>query len=521
MSDHGRFTLGKPAIGGDKVTSDRRARTPLQRQLLHPLLLVLGVGFLLASITNAVLAVRNARAVEGLRLKQLSSSLLKASFPLTANVLRQLEELTSARFLHEKLGSADRVPMYRSEDLTTEMINAVEHVWPRDTTLESKTITDSIPPVRFKSVEDGARTLLSAAIPFPESARGDPASRLVILMPSESWRTLWLRTALPPLAAGALAGLVSLLIVAWLSRRFTDPLLEVATRTTAIAQGELIPLTVPERDDEVRDLILAINLMVRELGQLHQSIRHGEQLRTLGQLGAGFAHQLRNAALGARMALEFSDRDTTGGRDEESLRIAMAQLQRMELYLDRFLKLSQPRGLGEQAAVSGYVATERQSIRLDGLVESVLQLIEPMARHAHVAISQEPSPAMETELSGDVVALEQMLSNLVVNALEAAASGIGRPDAENAPRLSPAVIVKASAKATRISIEVWDTGAGPPEGVAQTLFQPFVTTRPEGCGLGLTVAREIAVAHGGDITWRREKANGAAPWTVFQVTLAK
>jgi signal transduction histidine kinase len=321
--------------------------------------------------------------------------------------------------------------------------------------------------------------------------------------------------------AGALAGLVSLLIVAWLSRRFTDPLLEVATRTTAIAQGELIPLTVPERDDEVRDLILAINLMVRELGQLHQSIRHGEQLRTLGQLGAGFAHQLRNAALGARMALEFSDRDTTGGRDEESLRIAMAQLQRMELYLDRFLKLSQPRGLGEQAAVSGYVATERQSIRLDGLVESVLQLIEPMARHAHVAISQEPSPAMETELSGDVVALEQMLSNLVVNALEAAASGIGSLDAGNVPRPSPAVIVKASAMATRISIEVWDTGPGPPEGVAQTLFQPFVTTRPEGCGLGLTVAREIAVAHGGDITWRREKANGAAPWTVFQVTLAK
>src|SRR5262249_31585382 len=63
-------------------------------------------------------------------------------------------------------------------------------------------------------------------------------------------------------------------------------------------------------------------------------------------------------------------------------------------------------------------------------------------------------------------------------------------------------------------LEVWDTGPGPAPEVAERLFEPFVTGKPEGVGLGLAVARQVAEAHGGAITWTREGGR-----TCFRVEL--
>ena len=112
-------------------------------------------------------------------------------------------------------------------------------------------------------------------------------------------------------------------------------------------------------------------------------------------------------------------------------------------------------------------------------------------------------------MAGNAERLGQTMINLLVNAIEAAAQGelrrgVQRPRADRIERKSP----------DRVALSVADTGSGPADDVQQTLFDPFVTGKPDGVGLGLSVAREIVEQHGGRISWHR-----ADDMTYFTVEL--
>src|SRR5690606_36059303 len=77
-----------------------------------------------------------------------------------------------------------------------------------------------------------------------------------------------------------------------------------------------------------------------------------------------------------------------------------------------------------------------------------------------------------------------------------------------------AIAIRSDPASQHVVIEVSDTGPGLPQEVPLPLFEPFVTTRPEGVGLGLAVAKEVMVAHGGSIDWRRENQH-----TIFALQL--
>jgi signal transduction histidine kinase len=99
-------------------------------------------------------------------------------------------------------------------------------------------------------------------------------------------------------------------------------------------------------------------------------------------------------------------------------------------------------------------------------------------------------------LDGDPEALRQLVTNLVLNAVDAAVADQSIP-----PRVLVDV-VRNSAQSG--SLRVRDTGQGPPSSVRDQLFHSFVTTKPDGFGLGLFVAHQIAERHAGRLHWQRE-----------------
>jgi signal transduction histidine kinase len=169
----------------------------------------------------------------------------------------------------------------------------------------------------------------------------------------------------------------------------------------------------------------------------------------------------------------------------------------MESQLQRFLRVGKP----QQEIV-------KRDVDLGDLIDELLPLVRPAASHAGVALDCRVK-AGNICVSGDEEALSQVLLNLLLNAIEAAQqNGVQRQEQRR-------VCIEVGTTAGRgAEIVISDSGAGPAESVASSLFEPFVSDKAEGAGLGLAVAKEVVAAHGGSIIWKRE--NGM---TRFRVSL--
>lgn len=445
-------------------------RWPIQIQLLLPTLSVVVLAIALASATAAYFGARRAASQEEENLHRVVATLTEATFPLTERVLQQSRGLSGAEFfLLDDNGriQAGTLALGKKERDTLCLM-------PTDMRLERLTAS---PKVTL-----AARSYRGRRVPVARSRFAADAGSLVVLYPEEMGSEAVRQVVIPAAIAGAVAAAAAVLVTTMLARRFVRPIRRLGDQTAVLAGGDFQPVAVPPRDDEIRDLAISINQMAAKLGQYETEVRRNERLRTLGQLGAGMAHQLRNSATGARMAIELHERVCPQAADRESLQVALRQLSLMESYLQRFLKLGRGR------------PTPQERVDLESLVTDVLELIQPACDHGKIRLAflRSPEPLV---VWGDAESLRELLTNLVLNGVEAA---------QRRGETSPQVIVELSARGIDWAmLRVKDSGAGPTEDASRRLFEPFVSDKPEGTGLGLYVARQIAEAHQGTIGWQR------------------
>ena len=148
---------------------------------------------------------------------------------------------------------------------------------------------------------------------------------------------------------------------------------------------------------------------------------------------------------------------------------------------------------------------DRRQIDVHGVVRESLALVahDARARHVEVAADLPEGPCF---VAGDHVLLQQVLVNLMMNAMDAMGGA-----ARDRRRLTVATQMKHD----RVAIAVRDTGSGLPAEIDGRLFEPFVTTKANGLGIGLTIVRTIVETHGG----RLEATNNPGGGATFTVTL--
>jgi signal transduction histidine kinase len=268
----------------------------------------------------------------------------------------------------------------------------------------------------------------------------------------------------------------------------------------AVGRGETGQQVPPAGGDELGELTEALNKMVLDLhamrarnaqataerDRLAHELRHTDRLATIGALMARLAHELGTPlnVVAARSKL-IARRQVEGEAVIENARVAAEQTDRIAAVVRRFLDFS--RGAREPA----------QAFTVPILLEHVQTLLGGLAneRDVELVIASDPPSA---ELVGDPLVVQQALTNLVSNAIDAA------------PPRSPVVVDVGEAfesppagrgrgPGRYVRITVSDRGAGIDPVVLPHLFEPFFTTKPRGTGtgLGLSIASGIAHDHGG------------------------
>lgn len=449
-------------------------RWPIRHQILLPFVGVVLLSVAALTLVAAWLAARRSEQQTLARLQDTLETLERANFPLNAAVLQKIHGLSGAQFL-----ALDGKGEVLSSTLTT-------------TGPLPQNLTDA--PIRGELSSLAARPPVAIDGTPYYAARLRPGENagvhsLVVLYPVDRWSRDRRDAALLPLMVGGPALVLTALVALWLAQRFSRRLRRLEMQVAAIAAGDFREIAPGERQDEIRDLVISVNRMAAQLSQMQQTIRQSERTRLLSQLAGGLAHQLRNAVTGARMALQLHQRRCVSEGNDQSLSVALRQLSLTESQVRGLLSL----GRGERRP--------RVPCELSRLVAEIEPLLGPACEHLGVALIVDRSGESHASVSADVEALRAGLLNLALNAIEAAGPG-------------GEVELRVSDEGGQARVDVRDDGPGPPAEIAEALFDPFVTSRAEGVGLGLALARQVAIDHGGTLVWFREEEH-----TVFRLSL--
>jgi len=239
----------------------------------------------------------------------------------------------------------------------------------------------------------------------------------------------------------------------------------------------------------LRDIAIEISLAIQrrrvELEQHERDILRAEQMAVVAQIATGVAHEIRNPLTSIKMLVQAGQEEKTGsGLSAVDLGIIEGEIRRMERSLKEFLDFARP------------PKPERRRFDMRSLVERTYALVELRASQQHVRLEfARPDHAVTVE--ADWEQIQQLLLNLTLNALDAM------------PSEGTLSVELDTPTSSRARLRVLDTGPGIAVAILPRLFQPFVTTKDTGIGLGLVVSNRIAEDHGGSLCAHNRPEGGA------------
>lgn len=477
----------------------RLSGSSIRRQLIVPLLSLIFLVIAGISGLSAWLQSSHTAALLEQHQQQVAVVLQQAAFPLTGSVLQQTARLADQQIVIWDPG-AGRIVDSSFPTLPDDLQPALQRL-PREHWLLDETGEAPASPLEW-TWHSRAGQFQCRWVP----SRWRPQFRIIMLasaaeLEAVRWRAIW-----PPLAIGAAAMAA---IVPWLlalTARWSHRLQQIQRRVSEIAQGQLQPANlnspaVPapadksvavapgsSSADELTVLVEDVRTLGARLSELQQQLLLAERGRWIAQLAAGFAHQFRNGLAGIQLALQVHQTRCRSGNDDRSLAIMLKQLRLLE---------SEVRGL---LSLGGKTDGVRTQFELKQLLEDCVELVSPALEHHHIQLQWLDCPSHT--IAGLRDGLRAAIVNLLQNAVEAAG---------HQGQIQVSVL---TAENHEIVVRVADNGPGPDPQIAARMLQSFVTTKPEGVGLGLAIVTAVAQDHGGRLAWRRSSG-----WTEMDLVL--
>jgi signal transduction histidine kinase len=323
---------------------------------------------------------------------------------------------------------------------------------------------------RSYSFQGQEKVAAYAPIPIPQWS-------LAVTLPQEEFQK---EARAIQVTVAQVVGLTLVLAVAGVSilaYHLLKPVRRLAAATQRLAAGDLTSEIPVQSHDELGELTRSFNRMVASLSRAQEELVRSEKLASLGRLSAGVAHEIRNplnAMKGAVVLLQRRRSDDPAV--QESAGLLSEEIDRLSRFVTEFLHFAKQ------------TPPRRRPSDLNGLVRGVESLFAEEAAGAGVELELELAEGLP-RVEVDPGQLQQVLVNLVVNALEAMPRG-GRL----------AFATGRDPKRGLAWIRVEDSGQGMTPHQQQNAFDPFFTTKPDGTGLGLALSLGIVESHGGRLT---------------------
>ncbi|WP_417382815.1 ATP-binding protein [Gimesia sp.] len=298
-----------------------------------------------------------------------------------------------------------------------------------------------------------------------------------------------------------------------------SPLRKLMKQVEEIGEGEFGQPPALSSNDEFGQLAFAISEMSCRLQQqratieaetetrlqTQQQLRHIDRLGTVGTLAAGVAHELGTPlnVVSGRAGLIASGQ-LSAADVSSSAQTIQKEAERMTAIIRQLLDFARRTG------------TEQASTNLVQLARQTCELMQPLAKKADVNLTVDAHDNSPVTTLGDPGQLQQVITNLISNAIQAIPDGGKIMIKVYSEQVQPPAIIE-SQRNHFACLEVTDTGTGMTDTETEHVFEPFYTTKDvgEGTGLGLSIAYGIVREHGGWIDVASEKNQG----TTFRVWL--
>ncbi len=316
--------------------------------------------------------------------------------------------------------------------------------------------------------------------------RGDVHGAIVVTIPmDEAMQNLY--ETRRTLAFSALILLLSILVLLYfiLNGTIIMPISILKDALSRVGKGDYNVAIDIKRNDEIGDLAQSFNQMVRDLRNKEKQIIRSEKLATVGKLAAGVAHEINNPLGNISLYAQMLSQKIKDGEARKKLKIIEEQATQAARIVKSLLEFSRQ------------MEPKFRKVNLNEVVNKTLEILQPQISINNIKVIKNLDSGLP-EVKVDPVQIQQVLVNMIKNAIEAMSEG-------------GTLIIETRRRDGEIEIGIIDTGEGIPEENLSKIFDPFFSTKGvgKGTGLGLSVSYGIVERHGGRIEVESEVGVGS------------